>query len=187
MASPERAPRTDRPTLEARLSSLEETATRLRQELERLQDEVARMQDDEIEWGEPPPALHARGWIRATLFLAVVGLVALVSVPYLSHLLDAAGPSADPVPLEIGRRAPSAAPAAPPASATAVPAAARRPPVPAPARAPAEPEEFREPARGSAPVPRAAIPSPRVVPGDARLAPEPEPDDPKGPQPAQSP
>jgi hypothetical protein len=135
MASPERnisvVPAGDvrQPSAVAeRLASLEDEATQLRAEVAALQDEIRWLtgEDDEA------PGWLARGWVRASLLLTTVGLVAIVSLPYLLRL-DASGPHTDPVaaaPRAAGAPAPVKAPAA-------------REPVAAPARAPEVPEPAR--------------------------------------------
>jgi len=134
MASPER----NISAVDQRLVSLEDEATHLRAEVAALQDEIRWLtgQDEEPGW-------LARGWVRASLLLTAVGMVALVSLPYLLHL-DASGPNADPTPGTSASARP--APAVP--RATATPASA---PVKAVAReaAPARgrASEVSEPAR----------------------------------------
>jgi hypothetical protein len=138
--------------VDERLVSLEDEATRLRVEVAALQDEICWLTGQD----EEPPGWLARGWVRASLLLSVVGLVAMVSLPYLLDL-DASGPHAAPPPVVSTRPAP----AAPRAPVTAAPVkAAAREAVPAPARAP----EGHRPARilsvddhaGAAPRPRPA-------------------------------
>jgi len=159
MPSPERNVSAGPPAGPRRLSAVDERLVSLEDEATRLRVEVAALQD-EICWltgqDEEPPGWLARGWVRASLLLSVVGLVAMVSLPYLLHL-DASGPHAAPPPVVSTRPAP----AAPRAPGTAAPVkAAAREAVPAPARAP---EGFR-PARilsvddhaGAAPRPRPA-------------------------------
>lgn len=183
MASPERKisvvppPGTEPPAgVEARLASLEDEAERLRAEVAALQDDIRWLTDEEAEWGGDPAlishGLLARGWVRASLLLAAVGFVALVSVPYLFHLLDASGRPGDPAPVAAAssvataERATPAAPLAPVApAATQVPPPER---VPAPARVRAS--EIPDPARVlSEYVPgrpaRAAVPSDRSAAG----------------------
>ena len=128
--------------VEARLASLESEAERLRAEVVELQDDIRWLTDEEAEWsGDPAFISHgwlARGWVRASLLLATVGFVALVSVPYLFHLLDASGRPADPAPVAAASSvapAERATPAVP--SAPDAPAAINVPPperVPAPVR-----------------------------------------------------
>lgn len=98
MASPER----NISAVDQRLVSLEDEATRLRAEVAALQDEIRWLtgqDDDEHGW-------LSRGWVRASLVLTAVGMVALVSLPYLLHP-DAPGPSADPAPVASTRLAPA--------------------------------------------------------------------------------
>lgn len=78
--------------VEARLAGLEQEAARLRAEVAALQDEIRWLTDEDCEAGDPGMLSHgwlARGWVRASLLMSVVAMVALVSVPYLLHL-DAA-------------------------------------------------------------------------------------------------
>ncbi len=114
------------PGVEARLASLEDDAMRLRAEVEALQDDIRWLTDDEVESG-----WLARGWVRASLLLTAVGAVALVSVPYLSHLLDASGQPVDPAPVAAIHSAPITEPVAPVPS---LPQASAREYVPAPVR-----------------------------------------------------
>ncbi|MGH7375728.1 MAG: hypothetical protein ACREJY_16045 [Candidatus Rokuibacteriota bacterium] len=157
MASPERKisvvppPGTEPPAgVEARLASLEGEAERLRAEVAALQDEIRWLTDEEAEWsGDPAFISHgllARGWVRASLLLAAVGFVALVSVPYLFHLLDASGRPGDPAPVAAASSIATTEPVAP--AALAAPAATQVPPperVPAPVRVRAF--EIPDPAR----------------------------------------
>jgi hypothetical protein len=180
MASPERRisvvppPGAEPPAgVEARLASLEGEAERLRAEMAALQDEIRWLTDEEAEWsGDPAFISHgllARGWVRASLLLAAVGFVALVSVPYLFHLLDASGRPGDPAPVAAASSVAAAEPAAP--SAPAAPAAIQVPPperVPAPARVRAS--EIPDPARVLSEYvlgrpARAAVPSDRSAAG----------------------
>jgi hypothetical protein len=125
--------------VEARLASLEDEAERLRAEVVALQDEIRWLTDEEADWsGDPAFISHgllARGWVRASLLLAAVGFVALVSVPYLFHLLDPSGRPADPAPVAAASSIATAERATPAAaSAPAAPAATQ---VPSPERVPA--------------------------------------------------
>jgi hypothetical protein len=138
MASPER----NISAVDQRLVGLEDEATRLRAEVAALQEEIRWLtgQDE-----EPAGGWLSRGWVRASLLLTAVGMVVLVSLPYLLHL-DASGPNADPTPGAAASARP--VPAAPrtaiapapvkPAPGDAVPAPAnarvRAPEGPAPAR-----------------------------------------------------
>lgn len=129
MGSPERrihavpSPRAaESADMQARLASLEAEAAELRAEVAGLQDDLRWLAglDDEAD-NEAPGFLSrgwlAAGWARASLLLASVGLVALVSAPYLSHLLD-----------------PSGSPDLPREEYIAIPARADAADVPAPAR-----------------------------------------------------
>lgn len=93
MASPERkisgAESRRTPSVEARLAGLEEEAVRLRAEVAALQDEIRWLTDveDEDDRGVERGWL-TRGWVRASMLMGVVALVAFVSVPYLLHLFD---------------------------------------------------------------------------------------------------
>jgi hypothetical protein len=109
MASPERNISTGTPfgarqpsVLDERLASLEDEATHLRAEVAALQDEIRWLTGED----EEPPGWLARGWVRASLLLTAVGMVALVSLPYLLHL-DASSPH-DPTPSASSRPAPAA-------------------------------------------------------------------------------
>jgi hypothetical protein len=128
MGSPERriravpSPHADEPAdLPARLASLEAEAADLRAEMAALHADLLWLAGVDDETGEAPGFLSrgwlAAGWLRASLLLASVGLVALVSVPYLSHLLDPSGApdltpvaAAEPPPAVASRPAPQAAP-----------------------------------------------------------------------------
>jgi len=143
MASPARNISTGTPfgarqpsALDERLASLEDEATHLRAEVAALQDEIHWLTGED----QPPPGWLARGWVRASLLLTAVGMVALVSLPYLLHL-DASSPN-DPTPGASARPAPAApratvAPAPVKAAAqdaALAPARVRAPEVPEPAR-----------------------------------------------------
>jgi hypothetical protein len=130
MALPERkisvvpaAPSSAPGSMEARLVSLEEEARQLRAELAEMQDELRWLAGDEPESGGLlSRGWLARGWVRASLLLATVGFVSLVSVPYLLHLLDPSGRPADPVPAAAARAVSAAPPLAPaPPTTLAVP------------------------------------------------------------------
>ena len=116
------SPHADEPAdMQARLASLEAEAEELRAEVAALHADLRWLAGLDDETDEEPGFLSrgwlAAGWVRASLLLASVGLVALVSVPYLSHLLDPSGaPDLAPV---------AAAEAAPPVSPS--PRAALRP------------------------------------------------------------
>ena len=175
MTSPERnisagSPAGVRPpsVLDERLASLEDEATRLRAEVAALQDEIRWLTGED----EEPASWLSRGWVRASLLLTAVGMVVLVSLPYLLRL-DTSGPTADPTPLASTR----SAPVAPRATVEPAPVkAAAREALPAPARVRAP--EASEPARilsaddhaASAPRPRPARER-RAVPPSAGAAP----------------
>ena len=153
--------------LDERLASLDDEATHLRAEVAALQEEIRWITGED----EEPPGWLARGWVRASLLLTAVGMVALVSLPYLLHL-DASSPH-DPTPSASARPAPAAP------HATVVPApvkAAAQDAVLAPARVRAP--EVPEPARilpvdahpGAAPRPRPARERRPVQPSDAAVA-----------------
>jgi hypothetical protein len=163
MASPERNISAGPPSgarqpsaLDERLASLDDEATQLRAEVAALQDEIRWLTGED----EEPPGWLARGWVRASLLLTAVGMVALVSLPYLLHL-DASSPH-DPTPS---------------ASARPAPAAPRATVVPAPVKAAAQ-DAVLEPARilpvdahpGAAPRPRPARERRPVQPSDAAVA-----------------
>jgi hypothetical protein len=101
--------------VQARLASLEAEAAELRVEVAGLQDDLRWLAGLDDETDEEPGFLSrgrlAAGWVRASLLLASVGLVTLVSVPYLSHLLDLAG-AADPAPVAAAESAPAVSPRA---------------------------------------------------------------------------
>jgi len=174
MASPERNISAGPPggarqpsVLDERLATLEDEATRLRAEVAALQDEIRWLTGED----EVPPGWLARGWVRASLLLTAVGMVALVSLPYLLRL-DASSPH-DPTPGASARQAPAAL------RATVVPApvkAAAQNAALAPARVRAP--EVPEPARvlpvdahpGSAPRPRPARERHAVQPSDVAVA-----------------
>lgn len=142
MASPER----NISAVDERLVSLEDEAAHLRAEVAALQEEIRWLtgQDE-----EPAGGWRSRGWVRASLLLTAVGMVVLVSLPYLLHLDD-------PTP----GAAASARPAPAPTAVKPVPRDAAPPPDPARDRAP----ERSEPARVlSAEDHAAATPRPRPV------------------------
>ena len=162
MASPERNISAGPPAgarqpsaLDERLASLDDEATHLRAEVAALQEEIRWLTGED----EEPPGWLSRGWVRASLLLTAVGMVALVSLPYLLQL-DASGPVADPTPRASGK---AAAREAPPA-----PTRVRAPEVPEPAR-------VQEPTRvhaaddhtGPAPRPRPARERRAGQPSDA--------------------
>lgn len=105
------SPAADPAELGARLATLEAETVALRAEVAALREDVhwlAGLEDD----GSEPVEAHGRffsrgwlaaGWARASLVLASLGLVMIVSVPYLMHLLGPA--DADPLPA-VARLAP---------------------------------------------------------------------------------
>ena len=127
MASPIRrldlvppAPTVEAVELAARLARVEAEAAALRDELAALREDVAALSGLEDEEAEPAaagdvfsPGWLATGWARASLVLASLGLVMVVSVPYLMHLLGPA--DADPLPVVAQLAAPPAAPSPAPA------------------------------------------------------------------------
>jgi hypothetical protein len=138
MASPER----NISAVDQRLVGLEDEATRLRAEVAALQEEIRWLtgQDE-----EPAGGWLSRGWVRASLLLTAVGMVALVSLPYLLHL-DASGPNADPTPGASASARP--VPAAPRTAITPAPVKpAPGDAVPAPATTRVRPPEGPAPAR----------------------------------------
>jgi hypothetical protein len=156
MASPER----NISAVDQRLVSLEDEATRLRAEVAALQEEIRWLTGQD----EEPAGWLARGWVRASVLLTAVGMVALVSLPYLLHL-DTSGPNADPMPgLATSMRPVSAAPRATVAPVPAPVKAATRDADSAPAPARVRAPEVPEPARVlSAENHPAATPRPRPV------------------------
>lgn len=162
MASPERKisvvpPHNEPPSVEARLARLEEEGARLRAEVATLQDEVRWLTDEDAYDGEPALLSHGwltRGWVRASMLMTVVALVAFVSVPYLLHLLDASPHQADPVP---GAASSAVAPVTPPVAVPA-PKATARAYIPSPARGHAA--EVPEPVYVRANERRSAAPRP---------------------------
>ena len=111
MASPARrldlvppAPADDCAELAARLAQVEAEAAALRDEVAALRDDLATLagvEDNETETAPVSGGVFSRGWLaagwaRASLVLASLGLVMMVSVPYLMHLLGPA--DADPLP-----------------------------------------------------------------------------------------
>jgi len=174
MASPERNISAGPPAgarqpsaLDERLASLDDEATHLRAEVAALQDEIRWLTGED----EEPPGWLARGWVRASLLLTAVGMVALVSLPYLLHL-DASSPH-DPTPSAPARPAP-AAPRATVAPAPVKAAAQDAVLAPARVRAPEVPEPARihsvDDHRGAAPRPRSGRERRAVRPSDAAVA-----------------
>ena len=138
------SPHADEPAdMQARLASLEAEAEELRAEVAALHADLRWLAGLDDETDEEPGFLSrgwlAAGWLRASLLLASVGLVALVSVPYLSHVLDPSG-APDLTPVAAAESAPALAsrPAGPPATPReeyiAVPVRGDAAEVPAPAR-----------------------------------------------------
>ena len=152
MASPER----NISAVDQRLVGLEDEATRLRAEVAALQEEIRWLSGQD----EEPAGWLSRGWVRASLLLTAIGMVGLVSLPYLLNL-DASGPHADPTPGAAASARP--APAAPsPAVAPAPVKAERRDDASPPTRVRAP--EGPEPARVlSAEDRTTAAPRPRPV------------------------
>ena len=152
MASPER----NISAVDQRLVGLEDEATRLRAEVAELQEEIRWLTGQD---NEEPAGWLSRGWVRASLLLTAVGMVALVSLPYILHL-DTSGPNADPT-------SASARPAPAPPRAAVAPAPSKPAPrdvVPAPVPARVRAPEVAEPARVlSAEDQAATAPRPRPV------------------------
>jgi len=164
MASPERNPSAEPPpgarppsVLNARLASLEDEATQLRAEVAALQEEIRWLTGQD----EEPPGWLERGWVRASLLLTAVGMITLVSPPYLLHV-DASRPPADPTPVAPARPAPEP----PRATVTPVPVkATAREAVPSPTNARVRAPEVPAPTRilSVEDHPGGAAPRPRVV------------------------
>jgi hypothetical protein len=158
MASPER----NISAVDQRLVGLEDEATQLRAEVAALQEEIRWLTGQD----EEPAGLLSRGWVRASLLLTAVGMVALVSLPYLLHL-DAAGPNVDPTPGASAAVRP--APTAPRAAVAPVPGPAAVKPAPRDAVPAPDPARVRAPERPasarvlSAEDHAAAAPRPRPV------------------------
>ncbi|HEU4437929.1 MAG TPA: hypothetical protein VFT36_01690 [Methylomirabilota bacterium] len=129
-------------SVEARLAGLEEEAARLRAEVAALQDEIQWLAGED-DRGVLTHGWLTRGWVRASMLMAVVGFVAFVSVPYVLHLFDASMHRSDPaaavVPAEAGTR--SVAPAPKSAASEYIPAPVRVRPaeIPAPAHVRVQP------------------------------------------------
>ena len=119
MASPIRrldvvppVPTADPAELADRLARVEAEAAALRDEVAALREDVATLaglDDEEAEPAASPGGVFsggwlAAGWARASLVLASLGLVMMVSVPYLMHLLGPA--DADPLPVVVAELAP---------------------------------------------------------------------------------
>lgn len=103
------------PTVEARLADLEEEAARLRAEIAALQDEIRWLTGEEDgERGVLSAGWLARGWVQASMLMAVVGFVAFVSVPYVVHFFEASAHRPDAVaPAEAALRSATPRAAAP--------------------------------------------------------------------------
>jgi hypothetical protein len=113
MASPARhldlvpAPASDPTELATRLARVEVEAAALREEVAALREDLvtlAGLDDEEAELLDSHGGVFSHGWLasgwaRASLVLASLGLVMMVSVPYLMHLLGPA--DADPLPAVI--------------------------------------------------------------------------------------
>ena len=153
MAAPER----NISAVDARLVSLEDEATRLRAEVAALQEEIRWLtgQDE-----EPAAGWLSRGWVRASLLLTAVGMVALVSLPYLLRL-DAP----DPAPVASTRPAPTTP------HPEAAPKAAARNAGPAPTPTHVRAPEVAEPARVLSADSHPAGPAPRPRPARRTLQP----------------
>jgi len=168
MLSPER----NISAVDQRLVTLEDEATRLRAEVAALQDEIRWLtgQDDE------PTGWLSRGWVRASLLLTAVGMVALVSLPYLVRF-EPPGPDAGPVAGAASASRPTAVAPRPAATPAPVKAAAGDA-LPAPVAAQVRAAEAPEPARvlstddrsGVAPRPRPVRERRALRPSDAILA-----------------
>ena len=170
-------PDPDRPSpVDARLASLEDEAAGLRAELAALRDDIHWLSGTDDDAG---PGWLARGWVRASLLLATVGLVLIVSLPYLLNGDPPdlpQGPAPEPAavapPTELARPAPTPVPrirtvpipAPIPVRRTETPAAPAPPAAPVPSRAVVTDDQ-----PVSAPPPRimrtpgAAAPAPEVV------------------------
>ena len=152
MPSPHAAESAD---VQARLASLEAEAAELRVEVAGLQDDLRWLAGLDDETDEEPGFLSrgrlAAGWVRASLVLASVGIVSLVSLPYLSHLLDGSG-APDRVPVAAAESAPAVAP--PRAAPRSTP---REEYIPVPVHVPST--EIPAPARVSHTVPPPARPA----------------------------
>ena len=150
MASPER----NISAVDQRLVGLEDEATRLRAEVAALQEEIRWLSGQD----EEPAGWLSRGWVRASLLLTAIGMVGLVSLPYLFNL-DASGPHADSTPGTA-------------ASARPAPSASRPTVAPAPPVKPERRDEVSAPTRVRAP----EVPEPaRVMSAEDRPASAPRP------------
>lgn len=170
--SPERkisaVPPGRRTELDTRLASLEDEAAGLRAEVAALRDDIHWLSGAEE---DADPGWLARGWVRASLLLATVGLVAIVSLPY---LLNSDPTDPDPVPAAQAPPTPAVRPRSAPAP---VKATVSREPVPAPIRVREGrvPEPARVRAAEEAPVPATR---PRVAHERRAATPGPETDTP---------
>jgi hypothetical protein len=162
MSSPERRIRAVPPQdaagsadVSTRIAGLEAEVAELRADIALLQDDLrwlAGLDDDtEEEPGFLSRGWLAAGWVRASLVLASVGIVSLVSLPYLSHLLDGSG-APDRVPVAAAQSAPAVAP--PRAAPRSTP---REEYIPIPVHVPSA--EIPAPARVSQTVPPPARPA----------------------------
>ncbi|HJV54682.1 MAG TPA: hypothetical protein VJ971_01865 [Methylomirabilota bacterium] len=162
MSSPERSIRAVAPQdaaesadVSARIADLEAEVAELRAETARLQDDLRWLAGVDDDTEEEPGFLSrgwlAAGWVRASLVLASVGIVSLVSLPYLSHLLDGSG-APDRVPVAAAESAPAVAP--PRAAPHSTP---REEYIPVPVHVPST--EIPAPARVSHTVPPPARPA----------------------------
>lgn len=137
-----------------RIADLEAEVAELRAETARLQDDLRWLAGVDDDTEEEPGFLSrgwlAAGWVRASLVLASVGIVSLVSLPYLSHLLDGSG-APDRVPVAAAESAPAVAP--PRAAPRSTP---REEYIPVPVHVPST--EIPAPARVSHTVPSPARP-----------------------------
>ena len=92
------APTSDPTELAARLARVELEAAALREEVAALREDLATLaglDDEEADLEDSRGGVFSHGWLvsgwaRASLVLASLGLVMMVSVPYLMHLLGPA-------------------------------------------------------------------------------------------------
>jgi hypothetical protein len=144
-------------SVEARLADLEEEAARLREEVASLQDEIRWLTgEDDDDRGLLSHRWLDRGWVRASMLMAVVGFVAFVSVPYLFYGFEASPSQAATTPAAVSSAPSSAGPVVRPAviaPGTAAPeyiltpARGRSPEVPPPAQMRTRPAAARGEAR----------------------------------------
>jgi hypothetical protein len=141
-------PDPDRPSpVDARLANLEDEAEGLRAELAALREDIHWLSGSDH---DAEPGWLARGWVRASLLLATVGLILIVSLPYLLNgdppdlpQAPAPEPAAVAPPTEVARPAPTPAtrprmvpiPAPIPVRRTETPASPAPPVTPTPSRA----------------------------------------------------